>query len=287
MPGISTGRPNPQDYVLGRGALFFALQNAGGYPVFGYRDMGNVVELKVNQESQELEHFATRLGVKYADRSVVLSQKMSITCKLDEFNSDNLALWMSGTALVRSGYVGAAVVGTDNVSSGLLFGGRWYDIFKPAGGGPIVGTTRYAERLYGIGALTFTPASVLGTDYLVDPVMGRFYVIPGGNLEGAPATIDLSVAAGTAVDLTEVRAFTRTPLRGSLKFIQVNPANADEMREFEWHSIQLKADGEIDLIGDTWGEMGFKANADKNPSADANSPVCTVRTYFGAQGNIP
>ena len=296
MPGASTGRNNSGDYVIGRGAAYFSKHDTVDFhPVRGYRDLGNVTEFKVQQEIQELEHYLTRSATKFADKQVILQQKMSIQLKLDEINFDNLALWMAGNYTTRSGYQGSATIGspTDNIAPGQLLtqGGRWYDIFK-ATAGPVVTANRFDDRLYNLGVCTLTStvntSPVEGEDYIIDYKMGRIFIVPGMDLDNVPTqTVALAVAAQPSPgSLDEVQAFVGTPLRGSLKFIQTNPANSGYLTEYEFHLVQLKASGELDLIGDNWQEMTLGGVAEKNPYASAGSGVCTVRTYTGATGSI-
>lgn len=294
MPGLSNGRANPNDYVLGRGILYFGIHDANGKPSGGYRDLGNCTSFEVSMETQELDHMASRQSVKFVDRQVIISQKMSIAFKLDEINEDNLALWGAGTTASVTGHVGAAITGaTDNIDQGsALKGGYWYDIFLTVAGAPA--TSPYDDRLYDLGAVTVTGGTtpMLHEDYELDTKMGRIFIRPlksdgttPGTLVGV-STSAVNVAAGTAATRTEARFFTGQALRGSLKFIQVNPSNSDELREWEFHKVQVKADGTVALIGDAWMEMSFKGVAEKNTAQSTTSPVCTVRTWPAAQGIV-
>lgn len=296
MPGISTGRANPNDYVVGRGIPYFCEHDTNGNPRGGYRDLGNCTEFKINMESQDLDHMNSRSSLKFVDRQVLISQKCSLSFKLDENNLDNIALFMSGTTATVSGYNGAVVTSpTDNIApgatgTGILVGGRWYDLFKTATGAPA--TNPDNDRLYDLGAVTVTQTTpsgspALNVDYLIDFKVGRIFIIKGGSLDGASvAAVAIAVNASADASYQEARAFSQIPKRGSLKFVQVNPANNDEIKEWQFHKVQLKANGELDLLGDTWQELSFQGVAEKNTAESTVSPVCTIRYYSRFSGAV-
>jgi hypothetical protein len=83
--------------VLGRGKVFFAPypkgETTGGTK--GY--LGATPSFGLAQSNTKLDHFSAEGGLKVKDRSVVLTQDMTITLEVDNIMMANLALWFGGT----------------------------------------------------------------------------------------------------------------------------------------------------------------------------------------------
>lgn len=81
------------DLTLGRGKLFFQPyllgETTGG--ALGY--FGDTTEVTLAETSQDLDHYNSEAGIKVLDKSVVLTQDMTITFATDNINEGNLALW--------------------------------------------------------------------------------------------------------------------------------------------------------------------------------------------------
>jgi len=278
MSGINTsGTPNTQDYSLGRGAIYLAkLNTTTNLPdANGYRHVGNVPAFTITMEVETLEHQSSLHGLKVTDLSVILSQKVSFSFTFDEINFDNLALFFSGETGTFSNSVAiAGFAEWDAIPVVKL--GRWYDITDNAG-----------VRVYNITAANLTVESpnattkTLGTDYLVDAVMGRVFFVSaadGGTIaDGADVHLTLAANAGAGT-VEEVKSLTQTNDRVALKFIGENPVNDDVMTEVQIHKTQLKADGDFSLIGDEFTTASLTGTAEANTDADADSPYVTIRT---------
>jgi len=83
--------PNPNNYSLGRGKLFFDKKMPDG-SYEGERDLGNCPNFTVNIATEKLDHFNSRSGLKSKDKTVVLQITPAGAITLDEPNGDNLAL---------------------------------------------------------------------------------------------------------------------------------------------------------------------------------------------------
>lgn len=282
MPGISTGRANPNNYVVGRGVLYFGPHDGSGHPSNGYIDLGNCTEIKLSMTQQDLDHMNSRKGLKYVDRNVLISEKCGISFKLDELSLDNIALWLSGTTASVTGYNGPVLLAGDNgVNTTTPIPGRWYDLVKTVTGPP--STNPFEDRVYDLGAVTVVFSSgtpTEGVNYIVDYKLGRILFLT------TVAFTSIAVAANSGADAgyEEARMFTQAPLRGSLKFVQINPANNDEIREWEFHKVQVKPTGDLNLLSDTWTELEFSGTAEKNTAQSGASSSGTVRTYPKALG---
>lgn len=273
-----TGKPNTQDYFLGRGVVYLApLDTSTGLPG-AYRDLGNCPAFAIQVESEELLHQSSRTGTRVTDKRVTLSQDISFTFSLDEISHENLALFFGGLvssitnpAVAGVGTMMAPIEITDSVELG-----RWYDL-KTAydgSGNPVAFSAANIPVILGddgMGASALT----IDTDYEIDYKMGRVFIkhnavniSAGDDLlwysaanASAPATLDLMAALdGTNQDY-------------ALKFISENPANGDEQIEYHFHSVQVAADGDFALIGDEFTQASFSGTAQQNSVEEATLTV--------------
>jgi len=265
MPGASRGTPNTEDYLLGRGRLFFAELGADGKPG-PFRDLGNAPEFRISITTEKITHKSSREGTAFTDAEVVLSQEGTFNFQLDEFNHDNYALFTSGD---KSSETNAAVAGlTMTITNAQA--GRWYDLEDSSG-----------NRAYGIDPskldleISGPTSLVKDLDYLVDERFGRIFIIEDGDGDGATITVTLDANA-LAPDLNAVRGMTKTTVKGALKFISVNPANNGFEEEIQFWKCSLTADGDTSLIGDDWSNMPFSGTIERNTAYPDNRSI-TIR----------
>jgi hypothetical protein len=279
----TTGKPNTSDYSLGRGAVYFAAIDATTGLPLSYRQLGNAPEFSITVETETLEHQSSLEGLKTVDKEVIISQAITATLSLDEINFENLSLLLSGEASTETNITAVASQFYDNVELG-----RWYDIYDNNG-----------ERAYDItangdvavttGASSAGQGSALqvGTDYELDLVMGRVFVLTGGNISAGDVINIALTANGTTAplgSLDTVEAFTQSSVTGALKFVAENPANANKKTEYQFHKISLKAEGDFSLIGDDWSVMQLNGKAEKNSgtASQVSGKTLTVTTHADA-----
>lgn len=269
MPGKNTtGKPNTDDYNLGRGIIYFAPLDDNGRPM-GYRDLGNSPEFNLSIEVETLEHTSSRRGLRVVDKEVIISQGLSLNFQLDELNHQNLAAVFSGDTATHTNAAVAGFSSYEMIAS--VEQGRWYDIVDSNG-----------NRAYGISAADLTvevggSAAVLDEDYEVDETMGRIFILSGSTTITEGASVDVTLAANAnAGDVDRVRGLTRTNVIGALKFIAENPAANDARTEYQFHKVSLKSEGDISLIGDEFTTLGFTAAAEANEDASPDSPTLTI-----------
>jgi hypothetical protein len=273
MPGPNlTGQPDTRDYLLGRGRLYFAELLPNGQPG-AFRDLGNAPEFRLTTTEETLQHRSSREGVAFTDAEVVISKETTFAFQLDEVNHENLAALFSG---VQQDVTNAAVAGFGAhtmIESVEL--ARWYDIIDDDG-----------VRAYCIdkddltvsiqGGATLTE----GEDYLVDEEFGRIFFLSNPEeatlLPEVGITVTLDPDSGAAA-VDSVDGMRRTGVKGALKFISVNPQNNDFEQEFMLWKCSLKADGDFNLIGDEWAQMGFTGAAERNTELPG-APTLTVRS---------
>ena len=279
MPGLNTtGVPTTTDYNLGRGAIYFASIDANKQPQ-GFRHLGNASAFAINLESESIEHQSSRQGLRLVDKEVLVSQKAGVSMTLEEINFQNVALFLSGSAVdnVTNPAAGGNILEFEMYSAANK--GEWYDLIDDSG-----------DRLYDIVAGNLTieygagPGTALtqGTDYTVDAVMGRIFLVSTGAHVDGEALRMAYTSATTEQTLDQVRGLTQTSIAGAVKFIAQNPANSDAQTEYEFHSVTLKAEGDFSLIGDEFTEMQLTGTAESASDAFPNSPVVTITTHADA-----
>lgn len=226
------GKPNT--YLLGRGRLYISgdvKRFSGSTAVDGsktnWRDVGNVTNFTVSQESESKEHRSSLQGIQVIDLEVPVSQKMLVTFAVDEINVLNLARFFSGELLSGDlGYASGGLFNASCVDSTTLVAGvtgdpnwyvdtnttdqvhdMWYDLdlttlvyggtfravdFQPQASQAITVRKQATSR-------TATDGTVLteGTHYELDRKLGRirFYNVAGGLTAGD--TIQVRWAAPT------------------------------------------------------------------------------------------
>lgn len=274
MTGINlSGSPQTQDYLLGRGALYFA-PNVDGSPS-AYRHLGNAPEFSLNVEVETLEHQSSLHGTKTIDVEVIVSQKIGFAFTLDEINFDNVADWLSGETEVYDNATAIAGFAEYTMVTDVVLG-RWYDI---------VSNTTPKLRVYNIVDTTVTAEKsggpdvllVMGTDYEIDEFAGRIKLLSTAVNIAAGDDLDITLAANASAGTVDrVKALTETNVRGALKFIGENPVNNDEMYEVQIHQVSLKADGDAAFIGDEFATLGFTGTAESNDVPDPDSPYITI-----------
>lgn len=266
MPGRNTaGTANTNDYNLGRGKVYFA--DLVSSKPNAYRFLGNAPEFNISVEVETLEHESSQSGLKVTDKEVVISQKVNLNLTLDELNFENLSTFLAGTT--SSFTNGGAETGYDlaGAESYAVADGRWYDIVDSSG-----------KRVYNLATLADNSGTA-GTHYSVDLKMGRIFLIDSATADLTDVTWTVDSGAAT---FDEVRALTQTSILGALKFVAENPASTDHQTEFQFHQVSLKAEGDLGMISDEYSQMQLTGIAERNTTADADSPTLTIRTHSAA-----
>lgn len=83
--------PNVDNYIVGKGVVKWKPE---GDTV--YRDVGNVPSFEITITVTKLDHFSSRQGVKFKDKSVVLEKSATVKFVLEEFTGENLAMAFLG-----------------------------------------------------------------------------------------------------------------------------------------------------------------------------------------------
>lgn len=266
---------SPNNYALGRGKLYFsALVNS--LPSGGWRDLGNCPTFTINSEEETLEHKSSRSGLAVVDKKLTISRTTNISFDLDELTFDNLADWFSGDAVADAYSIDLDLTDSNLLTATNYVANKWYEMKTP-GGARIYeldqGSTSYIIEQTNPSDATLTA----GTDYLIDEEAGLIMILSTGAANPALDDIKLTVTGGLTATMDEVRAFAQGSVTGALKFVAINPANNDAVREFQFHQVTLASDGDLSLIGDEFSTMSFTGVVESNTVADADSPFVTIR----------
>lgn len=296
MPPIYRGG-RPDDYMLGRGRLLvadaslYASYVEQTLPDRVYRDVGNCTAFTITQESEVKEHTSYLEGIATRDLEVPISNKMSISFQLDELSMANLGRFLSGdvwsiengspmlnAAAVDS--VTAAVPGSENfwvdtAATDFVYD-QWYPIMLVSLVGTVFAIDFQAQASQAITVRknpttrTSTDGTVLteGTHYELDRKAGmiRFPFVGGGGLiRGdvfrvswpAPSGPARSSVPGGDDELVGINLLTNSGKTVAIRFIGENPNAGNLVTVFDAWSVKLRPDGELALIGDDWGTLGF------------------------------
>ena len=275
MSGLNlTGKAQPGDYLLGRGRILAAPILASGKPG-AFRDLGNAPNFSVTISTENVEHQSSRAATRITDVDAVLSLKAELSFTLDEMNFQNVADFFLGTSTAAA-YTNPAIAGysaevlTDSVETG-----RWYNLENSAGLRP---------KDIDAGDLTVrrdpsgTPATLtLNTDYEVNTDLGLiFFVVGGAVSDGDEIDVELAAKAGAAASINRMNALVGGVTSYALKFISLDGVVSAKKQEWNFHSVALKPDGEVPLIGDEFATMDFTGVCAASETAFASNPYFNV-----------
>lgn len=234
----------PQNHVLGRGEVHFALFKPGTYTPDGYRYFGNTPEFAATIESETLDHYSSDRGIREKDESVPLETNRTGTLVTDHISPENVALFFFGSA---EAIAQAATPGQAYTIVGAKAGMSY----------PIGVDDNHPMGIGGIAATGFTAtpdggaALVENTDFELDRDGGII------TFSSALAALDGTKDVDLAYDL---RAMTRqliisgsTPVEGSILFKSFNPKG--KQMNFLMPYVKLSPNGDYNLKGDEWQQI--------------------------------
>lgn len=233
------------NYVLGRGKLYFDPFVAGTKTKTGERYFGNTPEFNLSIENEKLDHFNADEGVRVKDESVLLELNRSGAFTTDNIDPDNVALFFLGT---KGSIVDAGATNVAETITGAV-GGRWYQLgtsINPAGVRKITNLDSVM-----VGA---TPL-VANTDYIAsaaDLALGRIFIVAGGLGDGQNVVVTYDRAANTR---TQIVTAANSEVEGALRFIGFN-AQGDQA-DYYFPYVRLSPSGDFALKGDEWQVLSF------------------------------
>lgn len=265
----TSGKADTRDYFLGRGRIYISPLDSGSLPG-AYRDMGNAPSFNFSVEEENLEHFSSRSGLKVLDKRVAISKAVTIGFTLDELNHENAALFFGGTvsSLVNPAVAGVGGdAGSEIIITTTSEEGRAYPLLTlyDGTGDPVAFSARTIPII--TEDPTGTPVDgVLDTDYEIDKDSGLLFLLEGSLILPAGSTIGWhSLADATAPATLEIMAALKAAVQEyAVRFEGVNPSNSDEKLVVDLYSVQISADGDMQMIGDEFATMSFTGAAQEN-----------------------
>lgn len=235
------------NYVLGRGELFFAASPDGGVTYGPEKFFGDCKAVAFAFKSTDLDHYQSTGGVKEIDDSITLQVDRTGSFTTENISPENLALFFLGT----SGQVATAgATLTDQIYTVSL--GAYTQLgataANPSGDRDLDPETPVVVA----DAATDLVIAVAGTDYTIDYSTGRIYwPLTSSLTEGESVKVDYTTLTQTRAQVVS----SNTPISGRLRFISNNPtgANQDCVVPF----VRISPNGSFDLIGDKWQALQF------------------------------
>lgn len=117
MP-VTITAPNPDNYVVGKGRVYFQKEGAPG-DIEDYR-VGNVTEFESTPEVEKLEHFDDQQGTRSLDKSVVTSKRYTVRMIMEEWVPANMELMLMGTPDTSDPANVTIPIGSENTIRGHL-----------------------------------------------------------------------------------------------------------------------------------------------------------------------
>lgn len=232
------------NYVVGRGKVYFDAFLPGTKTSTGERYLGNTPEFSLSQSEETLDHWDSDSAVKTKDAQVTISNESSGTIVTDNVSAENLALWFGGEG-ANTVSIAAAVGLTQSIPSATP--GTYIQL----------GTSDATPQGHGFvdnvvvkkGATTVA----LLNNYEVNLETGQLYLLPDAT----------DFAAGDALEVTydvDVQTVDTViskgqSVYGAVRFVADNAVGVN--RDHFMPYVKLTADGDYALKGDDWQQMSF------------------------------
>ena len=111
--------PSVGNYYIGKGVVAISTDAGWSWP-----DPGNVPEIEITPEIEQLEHFSSRAGTRTKDLTVVTSKSATLRLVMDEFVLENLTLALLGTVqTAASGYQYLEIFAQNAINAQVRFVG--------------------------------------------------------------------------------------------------------------------------------------------------------------------
>lgn len=278
MKSNTTGLPDPNDYVLGRGRLYMAVLNTStGKPdAAGWRDLGNAPAVNLNVTEETLEHRSSRAGTGTVDKQVSISRTATLTWSLDEISQENMALLLGGSI---NTYTNPAVAGiTERELTSAVTLGRHYDL-----------ETSLGARAMGIHAANLTVEmqsklimTAAGGRTLTFATAGDTITASSGDFEADGLRIGHTITvAGTASNngTLTITNLSATVITVAENLTDEGPLNATATITRDDFALVVNEDYTVDEV---WGRVMFLSTstrmiegeaADFTLAADAGAPT--------------
>lgn len=250
------------NYVLGKGELFFAPFLVGGQVPEPERYLGNTPELALTIETQDLDHFSSDRGIREKDDSVVLEVTRRGNFSCDNIDPKNLAVFFFGSASVQAQTVATVTDEALGLAKPDTYVQLGVTALNPTGvraldlhsTGPDVKIILKAD------AVTMTE----GDDYDIDMDLGRVYIRPDGDIAEGDV---LLVSYKTKVATRDHVISGSSAIEGTLRLVARNPKGKNFDYFLPW--AKLTPNGDFALKGEDWMTIPFNIEALRKTGLEA------------------
>lgn len=242
-------------YFRGQGKLLAGLRDATtSYPL-DLRWVGNCPELKVGFSTTKLEHKESYSGNNLTDVQIITEKKATLSCVLEDFSKENLALLFNGVA--------AQATGTTPVTGYTLLGSS-----TPTVGQFFMLPRRNLSNVT-IKDSTSGTAKTLTADtnyrlYAKEGMIEILDVTTGGAFTG-PLRADFTPAASS-----EVAMFNAAAQDMWFRFLGMNMSNNGLPVVVDLFKVQLDPSKELSLIGDEIAKFTLEGSVLMDPLRASN-----------------
>jgi hypothetical protein len=247
MPEVVNGN----NILLGRGKIYFDRFDATGART-GELFLGNCPTFEITPTSEDIKKYSSADKAADLIASDVLRTTLALRIVGDEFSKENLAMALFGDTATLS-QTGSTVT---NEAIANVLQGRYYALSK---------RQVSSVTVSGTGG---TPVYVADTDYKVDAVTGRIYIVEGGGIAD-DTDIEVDFTYGT-IALPTVRGMNQTSVKGYLRFIG-DPARGPKYECEIWRA-SVRADGAIGFISDEYSSFSLTGDIESDAVNHPNEP---------------
>jgi hypothetical protein len=223
------------NYVIPKGKLYL---NLG----LGEEYIGNTPSLGLDVTTEKMEHFDGDSGLKEKDDSTLIQIVRTLKFECDNISVGNWARFLLANSSTQTQASGSVVAETLNsLQNGKVKQGYYYQLGELAANPG--GVREVSAVVIKVAAATKT----LNTDYTVDLVSGRVYIVPGGGIaDDAVVTADYTKAAKTRSQIISASNIT---LNGAARFIADNPKGTNQ--DFFFPYVGLAPSGTAQIKAET------------------------------------
>lgn len=236
------------NYVVGKGRLFFDRFAPGTRTPTGLLYFGNTPSLSVTRSATTLDHFDSDSGIKQKDDSVDIQTDANGKFTCDNINGANLALFFGGVATQITQAASGGTALTETVS---VLPDHFYQLgVTPSDPDGARNVNTFTATIGGS-----TPL-VDGTDYVLDASAGLVHILPSTAVaSGGSVAFGYKLVAAAQEQVVE----QGSAIYGQLKFVSNNPKG--DQRDYFFPYVKLSASGDFALKGDTWQQVEFNFDA--------------------------
>lgn len=227
------------NYTIPKGKIYFDDGSGEEY-------LGNTPGAELSVDSTSLDHYSAESGIREKDDTalVEINRKLAITA--DDISVGNWARFIIGAASIQA----QAATPVVDESVGAVKQGRYYQL------GATVGNPSGVREVGSVTVKVGAAVKTIVTDYTVDLVLGRVYIVPGGGIADAAVVLVSYTPAAKSRD--RVVSASSAATAGALRFIADNPKGVN--RDIFLPSVNLKPTGSAKLKGDQaeYMQLGFE-----------------------------